>query len=153
MKNGTSDPYHRNFHQNRAQCGCCWTRDPHYGDVLRECLFHKAVTAASLGEKSTGSYLDQIAQRIGNNCGMSLAIKDDATLLRIYAVLCLATGEETTCEDVHNAWVAAKGASPHRSAVPFFDLDYSTQKLDEPFRLAIIDVARELASKPHEPSS
>lgn len=34
----------------RYQCGCCWERVACFGDVLRECVFHKAATRARVDE-------------------------------------------------------------------------------------------------------
>lgn len=50
MKSSTGDSYNRNFIGDLAQCGCHWTREPEYGDVLRLCQFHQQVNDASVRE-------------------------------------------------------------------------------------------------------
>lgn len=76
------------------------------------------------------------------------AVEDDSPLYRIYAVLALAKGVETTSEDVHNAWVAWMGErDPEHEALRRFDeLDASDKAQDEPFVRAIHAVARRSAT-------
>jgi hypothetical protein len=64
-------------------------------------------------------------------------------LFRLYALLALTTGKETTCENVHDAWCAwmlNRGES-HESIVPFSELDRKTKREDQPFVDAIRAVA------------
>jgi hypothetical protein len=65
-------------------------------------------------------------------------------LLRSYAVLALALGEDVTNEDVHDAWVAwmAIREPEHPALVPVAQLDRATAEQDDPFVSAIRTVAR-----------
>ena len=67
-------------------------------------------------------------------------------LFRLYALLALVSGTETTLEDVHDAWSVWMSASDpeHPSLVPFGSLPASTQAQDRPFQEAIVRVARRL---------
>jgi hypothetical protein len=44
----SGDVYKRRFVGDTAQCGCHWTREPGWGDVLNLCPIHKAHSAAHL---------------------------------------------------------------------------------------------------------
>jgi hypothetical protein len=94
------------------------------------------------------TYLDDIACRICwvENPSVYDISDDDMVLYRIYAVLCLAKGEATTLEDVHDAWAAWRSGNlaNHRSLVPFDQLTPAVQALDQPYVDAIHAVAREL---------
>lgn len=70
-------------------------------------------------------------------------------LFRIYAVLCLAKGEEVNAEDVHDAWSAwASQYRPgHKSNIPFGDLDEEVKRLDEPY----VEAIRWFATAPESP--
>lgn len=35
------DTYRRRFDGDVAQCGCAWTKEPGYGDVLKLCPIHE----------------------------------------------------------------------------------------------------------------
>jgi len=89
------------------------------------------------------NYIDEIAMEIGERCAMPFSSGENKRLLRIYAVLCLAKGSETTNADVHDAWSAwvLEVFPNHRSIVPFCDLKEITQDLDAPYRDAIREVA------------
>jgi hypothetical protein len=91
------------------------------------------------------TYIDEIATKIGTRCGMRMTQSVERAMLRIYAVLCLAKGEDTTSEDVHNAWSAAiaEAKPSHVSLLPFLELSPETQRLDDAYRDAIRAVARE----------
>ncbi|QBI56867.1 DUF7701 domain-containing protein [Streptomonospora litoralis] len=67
-------------------------------------------------------------------------------LARLYALLALVTGAETTAQDVHDAWSIWRTATnPHHSSlVPFRELAPETQELDQPFRDAIVRAAATL---------
>ena len=56
-------------------------------------------------------------------------------LAKLYALLVLTKGDDTTLRDVHDAW--ALWAGEHRSAVPFDDLTAEVQELDRPYMDAI----------------
>jgi hypothetical protein len=65
-------------------------------------------------------------------------------LLRLYAVLALALGQDVCAADVHDAWVAwmVRRDSAHEALVPFDDLDKGTAGEDAPFVIAIRAVAQ-----------
>lgn len=70
-------------------------------------------------------------------------------LLHLYVLLVLTKGTETTCRDVHDAWSLWKVRTLfeedlHHSLVPFDELPEAVQKLDEPYRDAIHEVAKML---------
>lgn len=65
-------------------------------------------------------------------------------LYTLYAMLALTKGEETTLEDVHDAWAVWKilTHSAHADLVPFNELDENIQDLDRPYMDVIHRVAR-----------
>jgi hypothetical protein len=94
------------------------------------------------------NYIDRIAHRV---CAIAENEMLDlngsyAPLYRMYAVLVLAKGAETTSRDVHDAWSAwCAGVDPdHRSLKPFDDLTVEVQALDNKYRDAIIETAASL---------
>lgn len=89
------------------------------------------------------NYIDDIARLIATEAADQFS-GEARTLYRIYAVLCLAKGADTTAEDVHDAWSAwMAGLTPdHRSLIPFSDLTAIVAELDELYRDAIHAVAR-----------
>lgn len=93
------------------------------------------------------NYLDDVAAQIATRCRdlWLTASDEDRALYRIYAVLALTTGEQTTNENVHDAWAAWRAATKpaHRSLVPFDQLTREVQELDAPYRDAIRAVASE----------
>jgi hypothetical protein len=93
------------------------------------------------------NYIDDIAKRIfAKTDPDTVPDENDMALSRIYAVLALAKGTETTLKDVHDAWSAWRSAldPKHKSLVEMHILDYDTQMLDRPYCKAIVDVAFEL---------
>ena len=90
------------------------------------------------------NYIDFIAEQIIGYLG-NFADRDDLDypLYRIYALLVLAKGTETTPEDVHDAWsVWCLGIDmDHRSLVPFSERTTSVQDLDNEYVDAIHAVA------------
>lgn len=96
------------------------------------------------------SYIDRIAQNIfakAHGGGVpSEGPTGDAPLYRMFAVLALSRGTDTTLVDVHNAWAAwMAGIHPdHRSLIPFYELEPKVRELDIPYRDAIHAVALEL---------
>ncbi len=67
----------------------------------------------------------------------------DRTLCRLYALLVLTKGASVGAEDVHDAWATwmAMRGEPHRSLVPFAELDEETRVADEPYLAALRRVA------------
>ncbi len=84
------------------------------------------------------NYLDVIADEIGAQVGDC-----PYDLLRIYAVLALTTGTNTTRKHVHDAWSAwcAADNPQHRALIPYDQLRTEGQALDEPYAKAIRSVA------------
>lgn len=64
-------------------------------------------------------------------------------LLRLYTLLALVKGAETTLEDVHDAWSVwrADTRPDHPSLIPFGDLSPEVQALDGKYRDAIAEAA------------
>ncbi len=92
------------------------------------------------------TYIDRLARRVYRAAGDGGHPSEaEMPLYRMYAVLVLAKGEETTRRDVHDAWAAWQaGIDPsHRSLVPFEGLLPRVQALDQPFVEAIHVVARQ----------
>ncbi len=90
------------------------------------------------------NYLDKIGQRIYRRVESDGEMTEkDVLLYRLYALLALAKGEQTTAEDVHNAWAAwaAVDRPWHAALVPFSVLPEDIQALDEPYVEAIRRVA------------
>lgn len=98
------------------------------------------------------NYIDILADAIWRlTGGRNQAIGGDMLLYRFYALLALTKGQQTTNEDVHNAWAAWKaqiGPKHHKSLIPFDQLTVEVQDLDTPYRDAIQGVARRLLSNP-----
>ncbi len=98
------------------------------------------------------SYIEEIANRIYERLqarsvvpGAPVAMpENERGLYLIYAVLALSVGETVTREDVHNAWAAwiALQGRNHRALHPYSRLTPEEQDRDEPFRIAIQEVAR-----------
>lgn len=99
----------------------------------------------------TTNYIDRIAEQIADACdGLWSQMPDDGRLLyRIYAVLVLSKGTETTRRDVHDAWSAftAWERPGHRSLVPFDQLTPAVRELDQQFVDAIHAAARQLEAQ------
>lgn len=68
---------------------------------------------------------------------MPSPLPDD--LLRLYTLLALVKGSDTTLEDVHDAWAIWQQTTDatHRSLVPFDQLTQEVQELDRPYTEAI----------------
>lgn len=90
-------------------------------------------------------YVSRVAEQIGSELRQE-ALPDEPVedLLRIYAVLALALGEDVLAADVHDAWVAWKAGhdQSHVALLPFDSLDSETAREDLPFLTAIRSVAR-----------
>ena len=82
-----------------------------------------------------------------------LLIADDMLhpdLERLYLLLVLARGTNTTLANVHDAWAIWKDTHhpSHPSLIPFDELSYATQELDRPFMDAIHRAARTFEEMP-----
>lgn len=68
----------------------------------------------------------------------------DPDLAQLYLLLALIKGENTTLEDVHDAWGAWRNTTnpKHKSLIPFGDLAVQVQELDRPYMDAIHAAAR-----------
>ncbi len=89
------------------------------------------------------NYVQRVSSRLAD-----LLPDCDDELLDLYALLVLTRGQETTLQDVHDAWsVWCCAIDPgHRALVPFAQLPPEVRELDRPYRLAIRRVADELAT-------
>lgn len=65
-------------------------------------------------------------------------------LLDVYGLLVLTVGENCTNEHIHDAWSVwqSKTQPDHKSLKPFKELTKEVQNLDEPYRQAVIKVAK-----------
>jgi len=70
-------------------------------------------------------------------------------LLDYYGLLVLTVGEDCTNEHIHDAWSfwQVETMPQHRSILPFGKLTKEVQDLDEPYRLAVIKVAKRLTKE------
>jgi hypothetical protein len=94
------------------------------------------------------SYIDVVAEAVEHELPEATRPAHAAeTLYRLYALLVLTRGTETTLEDVHDAWSVwmAEQGEDHESLVPFADLDRDTQLEDRVYMEAIHSVARNLS--------
>ena len=91
------------------------------------------------------NYVDEIARAVAERCNERWDILPDEarSLYRVYAVLVLTTGGDTTNQNVHDAWAAWRAATmpDHKSLVPFDRLSPEVQELDTPYREAIRAIA------------
>jgi hypothetical protein len=65
-------------------------------------------------------------------------------LLQVYALLVFVVGERCTKRNIHDAWSSWQNLTQpeHRSLLPFDQLTKEVQRLDETYRLAVVEVAR-----------
>jgi len=65
-------------------------------------------------------------------------------LLETYGLLVLTVGEDCTNEHIHNAWSTCQNKTDpeHRSLTWFDYLTKEVQDLDEPYRQAVVKVAK-----------
>lgn len=84
------------------------------------------------------NYVRSAIGRLNQECP-----KLDQVLTRLYALLVLVKGEETTLKDVHDAWSVWRDVThpTHPSLVPFDQLPPEVQALDTPYRDAIARAA------------
>ena len=84
------------------------------------------------------NYIDEIASGLGARFpGKPM------DLLRLYALLVLTTGEDTTLENVHDAWAAWRAPThpDNPSLVPFADLTPEVRERDRKYVDAIREVS------------
>ncbi len=94
------------------------------------------------------SYIDDIAEAVkGELPAGSRPSSAAETLYRLYALLVLTRGTETSLENVHDAWAVwvSEQGEDHESLVPFAELDHEVQLEDRVYMEAIHSVARGLA--------
>jgi hypothetical protein len=72
----------------------------------------------------------------------------DPRLVRLYALLAMTTGVDTTTEHVHDAWAvfANDRENTHPDIIPFARLTPENQRRDDRHRDLIRGVARDLAA-------
>ena len=70
-------------------------------------------------------------------------------LLETYGLLVLVVGENCTNEHIHDAWSTWQNLTQpdHRSLKPFDELTKEVQDLDEPYRRAVVNVAKQLSKE------
>ena len=115
---------------------------------MAECA--RAVAGYLLSSSLPVNYLDALASAIRAQLPADALPSSNAdALLRLYAVLALAKGEDVTAADVHNAWAAWKldHDAEHASLLPFDELDRATQATDEPYVAAIRAATRARAPR------
>lgn len=94
------------------------------------------------------NYIDEVREELAKH------VKVGRGLMRVYSVLVMAKGEETTLKDVHDAWAVnindnwnkAK-LGDHWSVIPFKQLNPETQVKDQEFVDGIRETARILKEK------
>ena len=88
------------------------------------------------------TYINKIRLALDKELNMSDSEYED--LLDVYALLVLIVGENCTNEHIHDAWsVWQNNTDPeHRSLITFNQLTKEVQDLDEPYRQAVIKVAK-----------
>ena len=88
------------------------------------------------------------AQEIQNKLEEILKMKgsDYEGLLKFYAQLVLTVGTTCTQKDIHDAWSMWQNETmpEHKSLIPFEQLSNEVKQLDEPYRKAVIKVAKEI---------
>ena len=91
------------------------------------------------------TYIDQIGDSIRAELPPEARPDEHAIeLYRLYALLVLVRGKETTLRNVHDAWSTWMTAydPAHASLRPFHQLDLDTRDEDHPYLAAIQAVAR-----------
>jgi len=86
-------------------------------------------------------YLTDIASKIQAHVDQELVPDEPSTLrlFRIYALLALVKGTDTTIEDVHDAWVLwmTEIDGRHEALLPFSELSNKQREQDRPYLNAI----------------
>lgn len=89
------------------------------------------------------NYIDKIKSMLDQEMSMGDSYK---SLLDYYALLVLTVGESCTQEHVHDAWSVWQAgiSTEHWSLKPFAELTREVRELDEPYRLAIVNVSKKI---------
>ena len=96
------------------------------------------------------NYIDEVKEELANH------IKVGKGLMNVYSLLVLIKGEETTLEDVHDAWAVNinqtwtqqnPGLGDHYSLIPFDQLKPETAAKDQKFVDAIRKTAKILKER------
>lgn len=94
------------------------------------------------------NYIDEVKEELAKH------IRVGKGLMTVYSVLVLVKGEETTLEDVHDAWSVninntwdREQFGEHRSLIPFDELSETVQRKDQDYVDAIRTTARVLKEK------
>lgn len=90
------------------------------------------------------NYIQEIQKRL--NAELKMSGTEYEGLLETYALLVFVVGENCTNEHIHDAWSIWQNKTQpnHRSLKPFSELTKEVQDLDEPYRLAVVKVAKNL---------
>ena len=85
-------------------------------------------------------FITELAERIRSKVELAEDHPEDLRLYRLYALLALVKGTETTREDVHNAWTVwmIEIDGSHDALTPFDRLSPEQRAQDEPFLAAIL---------------
>jgi hypothetical protein len=90
------------------------------------------------------TYIDDLADLVRRELPKNARPDEGAAdLYRLYALLVLVRGEQTTLRDVHDAWSTwmTSREPAHESLRPFTELDPHTREEDRPYLDAILRVA------------
>jgi hypothetical protein len=84
-------------------------------------------------------FITDLAERIRASVSLQEDHPEDLRLYRLYALLALVKGADTTCEDVHNAWIVwmVEIDGSHDALTPFSQLSEEQREQDQPFVDAI----------------
>lgn len=91
------------------------------------------------------NYIDAIIEKLLKRVQIGVGLQS------VYALLVLTKGQETTLEDVHNAWAVSLNRTwnkekhgQHYSMIPFNELKKEVQDKDQKYVDAIHEVAKEM---------
>ena len=95
------------------------------------------------------NYVFELRKKLMNNMkkyGVAAINIEDMLYVDFYTLLVLTTGENTTLEDVHNAWACKTNRhyKLHPSLVPFNELSKEVQDKDIPYQQEIIETAKQI---------
>ena len=97
------------------------------------------------------TYIDRVVEKVAKETGLK-----GKNLIRLYALLVLVKGENTTLEDIHDAWsmdmnFKEKNAycygHEHKSIVPFERLSRETQDKEIEYLNAVRKIAKEIKNE------